>query len=126
LKLLEEMRQAGAIGAPLEARLSVGVVDSSKGLDFLPNYKGQLKDLFIVSDLQLFSAGDANQLKQGAESGQTSSTNGKFVRIAADLGLVLAGERAPGRKCQRCWMYFDDQSSSDLDPRCRDVLGVTA
>jgi isoleucyl-tRNA synthetase len=128
LKLLEEMRQAGAIGAPLEAKIRIGSTapEPNAVTRLLKEEAGQLKELFIVSAFSILSEEEANALAQQVSGRESLQLDGKFIRTVWDPRVVLVGERAPGRKCQRCWMYFDDQSSSDLDPRCRDVLGVTA
>jgi isoleucyl-tRNA synthetase len=124
LKVLETMRQAGAIGAPLDARLSLGVVGAGHHnvADALQHYRAGLKDLFIVSEVALLADGEVARLKAEANGDDTFGVNGRFGRIGAQPPVVVIGERALGTKCQRCWRYFDDGSDSALDPRCRAVV----
>ncbi|HTY55587.1 MAG TPA: isoleucine--tRNA ligase [Candidatus Binataceae bacterium] len=128
LKLLEAMRQAGTIGAPLEAKLMLGVAGpGSDGLgQELRGYRDQLKELFIVSDLSILDDADAAKMAREANGQETFSVNGAYGRLTAKPPVLVIGERARGRKCQRCWMYFDDGADSDLDPRCRAVLQAGA
>src|SRR5208283_5450104 len=55
LKLLEAMRKAGTIGAPLDAAISLRADGGSdSGLaETLKRYREELKDLFIVSDVAI-------------------------------------------------------------------------
>jgi isoleucyl-tRNA synthetase len=129
LKLLETMRQAGTIGAPLEAAVEIGAV----GADTLPEalalaetferYRDSLKELFIVSYVvtREFSPDDGERLL-GRGGGTEGSENGVYWRAFGVPSIIVKGRRAPGRKCLRCWMYFNDDSGSDLDPRCRAVV----
>ncbi|HSR58305.1 MAG TPA: class I tRNA ligase family protein, partial [Candidatus Binataceae bacterium] len=61
LKLLESMRKAGTIGAPLEARVTIAVDAAAKdGLgEMLARYRDSLKDLFIVSGVEVLGAPEA-------------------------------------------------------------------
>jgi isoleucyl-tRNA synthetase len=122
LKLLEEMRQTGTIGAPLEASIRLGA--SSPNHDgiaaALRDNREDLKDLFIVSDVSLLDGGEVAQVKARADGGEQFKNGGIFARVSANPPLVLEGRRAPGRKCPRCWKYFE--GDGDLDPRCRDAV----
>jgi len=124
LKLLEAMRQAGTIGAPLEAAVEIGAAGADDGAlaETLERHRGLLKELFIVSEVAPLKAREAEELRRKADGADAFSSNGDYVRVSSDPPLVVLGRRAPGRKCQRCWMYFDDDSGSDLDPRCRSVV----
>ncbi|HYK65067.1 MAG TPA: class I tRNA ligase family protein, partial [Patescibacteria group bacterium] len=124
LKLLETMRQAGTIGAPLEAAVSLGAAGGENGAlgDALVRQREALKELFIVSEVATLSPADAEELLRRADGAETFTVDGAYGRIMSDPPLVIVGRRARGRKCQRCWMYFDDDSGSDLDPRCRAVV----
>jgi len=126
LKLLEAMRQAGTIGAPLEARLALAVAGpSTDGLgEVLHRYLGQLRELFIVSEVSILDEAEAAGLVPKAAGQETFSVNGRFGRLSVKPPVLLLGERAPGLKCQRCWVYFNDRPDSDLCPRCRAVLRV--
>jgi len=128
LKLLEAMRQAGTIGAPLEARLALGVAGpASDGLGrVLHDYRDQLKELFIVSEVSILDDAEAARLARAANGQENFSVDGAFGRLGAKPPVVVIGEHARGRKCQRCWCYFDDGSDSDICPRCRAVLQAEA
>jgi isoleucyl-tRNA synthetase len=126
LKVLETMRQAGSIGAPLDARLSLGVAaaESQALAETLQRYHASLKDLFIVSDVALLADHEIARLKARANGGDAFSADGKFGRLGAQPPVIVVGERAPGLKCQRCWRYFEDSGDSALDPRCRAVVAA--
>ena len=121
LKLLEQMRQSGAIGAPLEARIAIGA--EGDGLaDTLRTSRGLLKELFIVSDVEILPDSEVGELKPRADGAREFDFDGQFGRISTSPPAVLLGRRAGGRKCQRCWCYFDDATDSDLCERCRAVV----
>lgn len=114
LKVLEAMRQAGEIGAPLEAEIGVGL-ENPDFAAMLGNYREQLKDLFIVSDVTILSNGAA----------ATAQADNPFERFAANLPNLpptrVTGRKTAGRKCPRCWKYF--AGDGDLDERCRAIVG---
>jgi isoleucyl-tRNA synthetase len=119
LKLLEAMRQAGAIGAPLEAEIQLGAdpeADGGMGA-MLARYHGQLKHLFLVSGVEVLPGERAGELKQQAAGAEAFSYDGGFGRVNATPPLVLLGRRSDGKKCPRCWIYHHE--SSELDARCR-------
>jgi isoleucyl-tRNA synthetase len=124
LKLLETMRQAGTIGAPLEAAVSIGTTDTDDIAlgDALARQREALKELFIVSQVSPMGSQEAEDLRRKANGAESFNFDGVYGRVSADPSMVIVGRRAPGRKCQRCWMYFEDDSGSDLDPRCRAVV----
>jgi len=124
LKLLESMRKAGTIGAPLEATLTLGTDGGADGelAELLRNHSQDLKDLFIVSGVGILESEEAAVVRREAGDRQDFSANGTFARVAA--ALALKGRRAPGIKCKRCWCYFDDGGHPELCPRCRSVVGA--
>jgi isoleucyl-tRNA synthetase len=130
LKTLEAMRQANMIGAPLEARLRLGVTQNMDGAgelrDMLKTKSDMLKELFIVSDVELMTPEEAAKIKAQTkmQDGETFNFNGAMVRINSQPPVIVVGERAPGRKCPRCWGYFVDETGRELCPRCRAVLGA--
>ena len=127
LKLLETMRKASTIGAGLDATLQLGAADSADGLaTMLRDYRDQLKELLIVSDVEILADADAAALKAKANGSEDFRSDGLFGHAPAQPPIVVAGRHAAGRKCQRCWKYFDDDSNSDLDPRCREVVQALA
>jgi isoleucyl-tRNA synthetase len=121
LKLLEKMRQSGTIGAPLEARIAVGA--EGNGLaDTLRTSRALLKELFIVSDIEILADSEISELKARADGAHEFDLDGYFGRIMTSPPGVLLGRRACGRKCQRCWCYYDDGGHPDLCERCRVVV----
>ena len=113
LKLLEAMRKAGTIGAPLEAAVAI-----ESGLAADP---AALKELFIVSEVVALNAEEAGALKrEAAGRDEVFSSDGFFARVSS--AAALTGRRAPGVKCHRCWCYFDDGADPELCPRCRGVV----
>jgi isoleucyl-tRNA synthetase len=128
LKLLEAMRQSGTIGAPLDAAISLGADSGSEsGLaDTLKQYRDELKDLFIVSDVILLGEAEAAEIRRQAGERENFALdgNGSFARAAANPAVTLVGRHASGVKCARCWKYFDDGAGEILDARCRAVVGA--
>jgi len=113
LKLLEAMRKAGTIGAPLEAAVAINS-------DFAGDIPA-LKELFIVSEVVALNAEEAGALKrEAAGRDEVFSRDGFFTRVSSSSALT--GRRAPGVKCHRCWCYFDDGGDPELCPRCRAVV----
>ncbi|MBV8054718.1 MAG: isoleucine--tRNA ligase, partial [Deltaproteobacteria bacterium] len=121
LKLLEQMRQAGTIGAPLEARIAIGA-DSGGWAETLRTSGGLLKELFIVSEVEILSDSEISKLRARANGAHEFDTDGQFGRITTSPPTVILGRRAGGRKCQRCWCYYDDGGHPDLCERCRAVV----
>ncbi|MFI5353013.1 MAG: isoleucine--tRNA ligase [Candidatus Binatales bacterium] len=126
LKLLEAMRQAGTIGAPLEAVIKIGAPGGSEGrsneANFLTSHRASLKDLFIVSDVTILSAAETADVERAATGGEPSSREGMFARFFGLPARVIVGERARGKKCERCWTYYDDGGDPRLCVRCRAVV----
>jgi isoleucyl-tRNA synthetase len=121
LKLLETMRQTGAIGAPLEASVRVG----DAGGVMAASLKGagtSLADLLIVSDAHMMDPAEAARFAAAANGDGNFVHDGWFGRVSPDKSIVVAGRRAAGLKCQRCWKYYDDGGDPELDPRCRQVV----
>ena len=124
LKLLEAMRQAGTIGAPLEATVAIeadGAAERGLG-EMLRRYRESLKELFIVSHVAILAADEASELRAAAQGRSDFSVDGTFARLSPELPVLLVGRRAPGRKCQRCWTYYADEGDPELCPRCRTVV----
>jgi isoleucyl-tRNA synthetase len=122
LKVLETMRQAGTIGAPLEARLEVGTAAPGNEVlgDTLNDYREALKALFIVSDVTILPTDEAAKVRATIDGQEDFRVDGRFGRISMQPPVIVLGERAAGKKCQRCWIYFEGEG--DLDPRCRAVV----
>lgn len=98
-KALEEARNEKLIGKGLEAT----VLLHAEGEHFtvLEELKDYLKQLWIVSNVQFVQEELPNRYSVSS------------VRV----------EKATGKKCERCWNYFDeDIMIQDVCPRCHDVL----
>jgi isoleucyl-tRNA synthetase len=92
-KALEKARKEHGIGQSLEARVVIAADRATE--EFLQSFGEDLKDIFIVSEVELVVNGE--------------SSPGKMkVDIA----------RAAGEKCERCWIY---SPGVGLDPRHRRV-----
>jgi len=101
LKALEAARNTKMIGTGLEAQVLITASDPVYSL--LQKYAGQLRYLFIVSDVKL---------TQGSGNGTGS--------------LHAEVKRAEGTKCERCWNYSthvgEDKTYPSVCERCSGVL----
>ena len=108
-KALEAARQSKLIGNSLEASVTLSAPE--KLLAFLLENQALLKDLFIVSGVELTPS-----LPPGGQQGQE----------VEGLGIMI--NRADGQKCQRCWMYDPKVGESaehpSVCPRCRVALAT--
>jgi len=108
-KALEISRQNKLIGNSLEA--GVTLHGPEKLLSFLRKNEGQLKDLFIVSQVELSSSPPSGAYHSPEVEG---------------LGILIS--RARGKKCQRCWVYDPDVGQSavhpSICPRCQGALST--
>ncbi len=106
-KALEIARQDKLIGNSLEAKVAIHAPEGIRG--FLQENAGLLKDFFIVSQVEM---------KDGLDPRAYASPEIE--------GLRLLISRAPGKKCERCWVYDPNIPSSakhpTVCPRCRNVL----
>lgn len=106
-KALEIARQNKLIGNSLEAGATLSAPE--KLLSFLRQNEAQLKDLFIVSRVELTSSLPAGAYDSPEIEG---------------LGILIT--RAPGKKCERCWVYDPHVGEStdhpSICPRCHEAL----
>jgi isoleucyl-tRNA synthetase len=116
-KRLEAARAARAagkalsIGSGLEA--SVWILNAPEDLPELLQRKRQLlPTLFIVSEVHVGEPPPGATLLPPSESTEIP-------------GLIIAIDRAPGRKCERCWRYTGDVGTSPEHPQlCQRCLSV--
>ena len=105
LKSLERARKDKFIGSSLEAGLEIYVDGEHKS--FMEENLELLKLLTIVSDIKVVT-----QRPKGGNNIET-------INI---LGLIVDVKKAPGQKCERCWMYRitvgDDSEYPTLCDRC--------
>ncbi len=107
-KPLEEARRAKLIGHSLDAQ--VNLYANEEWYQFLEPLKEDLATIFITSGVVLH---------KGDGTGE--------VYTSEDLpGLAAKVEKAPGVKCERCWIYSEttgqDAEHPGLCKRCADVL----
>jgi isoleucyl-tRNA synthetase len=106
-KTLEIARQNKLIGNSLEAGVTLSAPE--KLLSFLQQNEAQLKDLFIVSQVEL-----------------VSSLPAATYRSPELEGLSILITRAGGKKCERCWVYDPHVGEStgypSVCPRCHQAL----
>jgi isoleucyl-tRNA synthetase len=109
-KALEVARKDGLLGNSLEAKVLIYPARAEEA-ELLGRYEDMLPTIFIVSQVELHSLGDAAQGNIVAEDGHVSITVG----------------RADGEKCKRCWNYSTTVGESAQHPsicgRCVDELG---
>jgi isoleucyl-tRNA synthetase len=115
-KALETVRGQKKIGSGLEA--SVWMTAAPEDLPALLGAKrALLPTLFIVSDVRLFETPPAGALLPPTESAEIP-------------GLSIAVDRAPGRKCERCWRWSPRVGESREHPtlceRCLTVITARA
>ncbi len=109
-KALETARAQKLIGSGLEA--SVRILGAPEDLPDLLRAKGHLLDtVFIVSRVELTDAGAAPAVRYESQ----------------DIpGFVVGVDRAPGRKCERCWRWSvrvgESREHPTLCERCVEVL----
>ena len=95
---VEKPQKAGEIGSALEARVKLSVTASESTL--LEPLKVELEEVFILSDLEVFSSDTAS------------------VEIS----------KTPHARCERCWRHRPEVGSSATHPtlcsRCEEALAV--
>jgi isoleucyl-tRNA synthetase len=108
--VLEEARREKVIGSSLEGAV---VLTASEALQSDRESTGTLgpglADLFIVSEVS---------------DGAAGATGEDWRSSAAYPGLSLRFEKAPGRRCDRCWKVTREAEETGLCNRCRQVLAV--
>lgn len=109
-KILEAARRDKVIGLSLDAEVQLAA--SGEVGDFIGNNKALIKDLCIVSSLQLV---DELEQAEGMEVGEAENIE----------GLTIAVRPAQGNKCERCWVVEPSVGQDDEHPTlCDRCLGV--
>jgi isoleucyl-tRNA synthetase len=107
-KALEEARAKKQIGHPLDANVILSVKDDLYGV--LEPYAEDLRFIFIVSNVSLL---------------KDQELDDSFVSENVE-GLAIKIETAPGKKCERCWVYETSVGSDGNRPticvRCQKSL----
>ncbi|MGB4029260.1 MAG: zinc finger domain-containing protein, partial [bacterium] len=105
-RALEALRREDIIGQSLQAHVELY---ARGGLyQLLEENQELLADLFIVSRVDLYPW--EGELPPGAN---------KALEVE---GLALRARRIEGERCERCWKYGELVASSDLCPRCTEVM----
>ncbi len=107
-KAIETARQNKILGHSLDAAVVIGAPEKLRAI--LESHQEDLRALLIVSDVRIVAEQAGDQAFSSAE-------------IA---GLSVSVSRAPGEKCNRCWVYSETIGSSTEHPtlckRCQDNL----
>ena len=108
-KVLEHYRKEKIIGTSLDAKVSL-FTESKDYYDFLQSNKELLKEIFIVSQLNVSNTLGVNEL---------------FEADKID-NLKIGVDKADGIKCVRCWNYTLDVNTDpefkDICLRCSDAI----
>jgi len=108
-RVLEEARRDGLIGSSLEAALVLtpGTEETAR---LLTAYEDQLPWVFIVSKCTVTGMSEA--------------------AAHSEEGVLVSVERAPGKKCVRCWNYRESvgtvPGAPEICGRCSAQLGESA
>lgn len=105
-KALELARKDKVIGSSLEACVTLHC--ESDLYDFILNVKDDLKDVFIVSQVDLEENCEGDYVAERLE----------------DLSVTIS--RAVGKKCERCWSFSDtvgkNSNDENICSRCASIL----
>ncbi|MFV0420739.1 isoleucine--tRNA ligase [Oleidesulfovibrio sp.] len=108
-KAMEPVRKSGEIGHPLDAHVTLHV--DEKLADSLKASGADLRSCFIVSKVSV-----AELAQAPADAYASEELEGLRISIA----------KAPGAKCERCWIWSEELGTNSehptLCPRCTGVL----
>ncbi len=115
---LEKKREAGAIGAGLEAKVFLTAEDPGSA-EILGRYEKELARVFVVSQVVLE--------KKALEGMETAE--GLSAVLQRKLGLRVLVTKADGGKCVRCWNYSaslgGNSEHASLCPKCTEAVKAT-
>ena len=105
-KALETSRRDKVIGHSLDSIVKLELPDNFKGI--VKNFEDELKYIFIVSKVVLVDS-------LGSE--------GKIFESDSLQGVKVFSEMHPGKKCERCWHYFEpdvkeEKANGEICSRC--------
>lgn len=110
-RALEKARNEKVIGNSLEAKVTIFSASPGRTL-FLKKYQSELATIFIVSGVELIET--EKGLPEGVSPGEEIK----------ELGVTI--RKAPGNKCQRCWIYSETVGESEehlaICHRCVEVV----
>jgi isoleucyl-tRNA synthetase len=117
-KVLEQARAAKLIGASLDARVTLYAGDPALQSLLAATGERALKELFIVSQLDVTAGPAPAELATGPDR--------VVARETALPGFAVEVRRAGGRKCARCWTWSvavgQDATHPALCERCVPVI----
>lgn len=122
-KAIEIKRQERFLGNSLEANVILYVAEGGRLQGLLKDYSDFLTTLFIVSHAEI-RTGTAPEGTYKGQAGFEGDERG-VDQVQQEAVFVLV-ERAPGKKCERCWNWseavgaFDD--APELCHRCYTTL----
>ena len=107
-KALETSRRDKVIGHSLDSIVKLELPDNFRGIV----KDDELKYIFIVSEVVLVDS-------LGSE--------GKIFESDSLQGVKVFSEMHPGKKCERCWNYFEPgvkegKANDEICSRCEDNL----
>ena len=100
-KALELQRQEKVIGHSLDALVRLELPNDLKAV--LDQEQDQLKFIFIVSGVEIVG---------------TLKDEAKVYASESIEGIKIAVHPAPGKKCERCWNYFVEESAPEHPDVC--------
>jgi isoleucyl-tRNA synthetase len=104
-KAIEPVRKSGEIGHSLDTRIVLFA--GSELLEDLANVAGELREIFIVSQVELKPLAEAPENARSAEE-------------VKELKILV--QKASGEKCERCWTFSEGLGDAGVCPRCAAVL----
>ncbi len=75
--------------------------------EMLSRYRQSLKELFIVSEVEILGADAAAKLREMAQGRNDFAFDGTFARVSRICRWRCPAAASSGRKCPRCWIYWD-------------------
>ena len=105
-KALETSRRDKVIGHSLDSIVKLELPDNFKGI--VKNFEDELKYIFIVSKVVLVDS---------------LGFKGKIFESDLLQGVKVFSEMHPGKKCERCWHYFEpdvkeEKANGEICSRC--------
>ncbi|MDW8055944.1 MAG: isoleucine--tRNA ligase [Elusimicrobiota bacterium] len=98
---LEDLRKQNIIGSSLEAEVRIKVYDVNFW-NIIQKFTHLLQQIFIVSKVNIELSEDKNK----------------------QVPFELEVQKFDGKKCPRCWVYFEQLSEYGICYKCKDALGL--
>ncbi len=103
LKKIEDIRSQKEVGSSADCKIIFTTSDKNR-FEFLNRWQADLREIFKVSQIEVTPA------------------------QASDTDIDVVAEKASGRKCIRCWNYYEKLSEDSHNPeiclRCLEVIKV--